>query len=251
MSEPRRIFLTGASTGIGAALAVEYAAPGVTLGLVARRAEILAEVLAKAEARGARVLAYPVDVTDREAMERVAASFVADAGGADLVIANAGIGWHTRKSSIENTREVARVAETNLVGVVHTLCPFIAPMRAARAGHLVATGSVAGFAGLPVGTYSASKAGVRTFMDTLRVYLGGEGIAVTTLCPGFVDTPIVADNPYPMPFLISAEKAAKLVRKGLRAGKKTYVFPWIWRLVIPLMKLAPAWLLRWGARRRA
>ena len=244
MSGSKRIFLTGASSGIGAALALEYAAPGVTLGLVARRAELLAEVRAKAEAKGARVFVHVADVTDRAAMQQAAEAFLAEAGGADLVCANAGIGGDVSAAAIERTADMARVVEVNLLGVVNTLSPFIPSMRARRAGHLAATGSVAGFAGIPAGSYSASKAGVKTWIDTLRVYLGGEGIALTTVCPGFIATPMTQGQPFPMPFLIPAEKAARLIRGALDARKRTYIFPWPWRLVVPFMRLAPAWFLR-------
>ena len=244
MSDPQRIFITGASSGSGAAVALEYAAPGVTLGLVARRAELLAEIKAKAEAKGARVFVHVADVTDRAAMQRAAEAFLAEAGGADLVYANAGVGGDGSVAGIERAADAARVIEINLLGVVNALAPFIAPMRAARSGHLAATGSVAGFAGLNAGGYSASKAGVKTWIDTLRLYLGGEGIALTTICPGFISTPMTEPHDFPMPFLIPAQKAARLIRGALDARKKTYIFPWPWRLVVPFMRRAPAWLLR-------
>ena len=244
MTEPKRIFITGASTGIGAALAIEYAGPGVTLGLAARRAEILEEVKKKAESREARVLLYPLDVSDRRKVEQAARSFMDDAGGADLIIANAGYGITERFDAPEDLDALTGVIDVNLKGMVHTVAPFLAPMGKRGAGHLCATGSVAGFRGLVGGSYSATKAAVKTMMDAWRLKYGSRGLYFTTICPGFIETPLTAQNKFPMPFLMSSDRAARMIRRAVAKRKKTYVFPWQWRLIIPVMKILPDRVLR-------
>jgi NADP-dependent 3-hydroxy acid dehydrogenase YdfG len=234
-----RIFLTGASAGIGEALATAYAGPGVTLGLVARRADRLGALAEKLKATGCRVIPYTADVTDAAEMKRTALAFCEAAGGVDLAIANAGIGL-SDKLADGDASGLAEMFRVNVVGVANTLLPLIPKMMAQRSGHIVTIGSVAGFRGLPgKAGYSATKSAVKTLMDGYRSSLAPHGIRVTTICPGFVESELTARNKYPMPFIIPAAKAAGLIRRAVARDAKTYIFPWQMRLLVPLFSLVP------------
>lgn len=237
------IFITGASSGIGWALAEALAAPGVTLGLTARRKERLHELKSLLEARGAVALVYTMDVRDAEGMARVAREFIDSASGASLVIANAGIrsGGRLGEGGAERLNEVFAV---NVMGVINTLAPFVPHMIERKGGHLVAVSSVAGFRGLPGrADYNGSKAAVNTMMDGYRLELKQHGVHVTTICPGFVESEMTARNNFRMPFLLNAEDAAGLMLRAIRRKKKTYVFPWQWRVLLPLIVRLPDWLM--------
>ncbi len=133
---------------------------------------------------------------------------------------------------------------SNVLGVMHTLLPAIPPMMEAGMGHLVTVGSVAGFRGLAgKGAYCASKAAVKTLMDAYRPVLKPHGIRVTTICPGYVRTEMTEKNTFPMPFLMESDKAAVLMARAIEKGRKTYVFPWQMRLAVPLLSLAPDWIM--------
>jgi short-subunit dehydrogenase len=245
MSGPR-ILLTGASSGIGAALAELYAArhgAALTLGLVARRSERLAQVAARAQAAGARTLTYTADVRDRERMAEVAREFVAAAGGCTLAIANAGVS-RSDALALGDAGDASEVVASNVSGVIHTLLPLIPTLIAQRAGHLVTIGSVAGFRGLPgKGAYCASKAAAKMLMDAWRPELRRHGIRVTTICPGWIVSEMTDENAYPMPFLMDTPKAARLIARAIDRGRATYVFPWQMRLALPLIRLVPERLL--------
>ncbi len=242
----RSVFLTGASAGIGQALARRLAAPGTALGLVARRLERLEALREELEARGARVWLYEADVREPEPMARAARQFAAAAGGISWAIANAGVS--RGDDLLEGTTErMSEVMTTNVLGVIHTLAPVIPIMVRRQAGHLVTIGSIAGFRGLPgKGAYCASKAAVKMLMDAHRPVLRRHGIRVTTICPGWVESEMTADNPYPMPFLMGVDKAARLIVRAIERGRRTYVFPWQMRLALPLIRFAPEWLLPEG-----
>ncbi len=242
----RRILITGASAGIGWALAAHYArahGADLRLGLVARRGERLAALQEQLAASGATVWLYPADVRDSARMAEVVASFADAAGGLDLLVANAGI---SRSDDLPQgeAAPTAEVIGINVQGVINTLVPAVPIMARQGSGHLVTVGSVAGFRGLPgKGAYCASKAAVKMLMDAYRPVLRPQGIRVTTICPGWVESELTADNPYPMPFLMSAEKAARIIARAIAAGRTTYIFPWQMRLVVPLMRLVPDRLL--------
>jgi len=237
-SLPRVVFITGASAGIGAALAERFAAPGQRLGLVARRAERLAHVAARCRDRGAEVVTYPVDVSDLQAITAAASDFSARCGEVDVVIANAGV---SRRES--DPREwghaLSEVMAVNLLGVVHTLAPFVEAMEARGRGSLVAISSVAGFRGIPdAGAYCASKAAVNAWMESLRVRLSGR-VHVMTVCPGFIATDMTASNRFRMPWLRSAEYAAERITRGVRRETSTLVFPWQMAWLMRVVRLLP------------
>jgi short-subunit dehydrogenase len=245
----KRVFITGASSGIGRGLALELATPGAQLGLAARRADLLDMLRAEVEARGASAKTFVLDVTDSAAVEKSAQSYVAWAGGVDCVIANAGIGEGLgRRGSSERVAEVFAV---NTIGVSNTVLAFMPAMRAAGSGTLVAIGSVAGHRALPgSASYSASKAAVRVFMDALRMDLAGTGVHAMTICPGFVRTPLTDKNRYGMPFLMECDEACRLMVRSIGRRDRIYTFPWQMRLVSLALRCAPEWLVRRVARRK-
>ena len=177
-----RIFLTGASSGLGAALARHYADLGATLGLVARRADKMA---ALNDQLGGRHFVYPLDVTDSDQLNLAAADFIGRIGVPDIVIANAGISVGTLTEDVDDFAAFARVFAVNVLGMVNTFHPFVAAMRAAKNGRLVGIASVAGIRGLPgAGAYCGSKAAAIAYLESLRVELHGSGVRVVTVAAG-------------------------------------------------------------------
>ena len=232
-----RVFITGASSGIGAALARHYAARGAVLGLVARRAEVLDALLATLPGKHA---VYPLDVADLAALREAAADFSTRFGVPDVVVANAGVSVGTLTEEAEDLAAFERVMRTNVLGMVATFQPFVASMRARGRGRLVGIASVAGIRGLPgAGAYSASKAAVIAYLESLRVEMHGSGVKVVTIAPGYIDTPMTAVNRYPMPFMLPADEAARRFAKAIDAGTGYAVIPWQMGVVAKLMRLLP------------
>ena len=239
------VFLTGASSGIGTALAHAFARRGAHLGLVARRADALAALQAVLLRRGAAACdLYPLDVTDRAALIGAARDFEARCGGTDLVIANAGISTGVLTEYAEDLAVFDRVLATNLGAVVSTFHPFIAPMRGRRRGTLAAIASVAGVRGLPGSeAYGASKAALINYCESLRIGLHGSGVRVVTIAPGFIRTPMTAANPYPMPFLMDAEPFAERAAIAMLRGDRFRVIPWQMAWVARLLRILPGYVL--------
>jgi short-subunit dehydrogenase len=237
---PGGVFITGASSGIGAALAAHYAGTGATLGLVARRADALAALAGQLATTTAT---YAADVADHAAMRAAAADFIARHGVPDIVIANAGVSVGTLGSEPEDLPVVERVLRTNVVGLAATLAPFVAPMRAQGGGILAGIASVAGFRGLPgAGAYSASKAAAITWLESLRVELAGSGVAVVTVCPGYIDTPMTRVNRYRMPFLLGADEGARRIARAIAARRSFAVVPWQMAIAGRVWRALPDWL---------
>jgi len=239
-SAPLKVFITGASSGLGAALAAHYAVRGAVLGLAARRADKLAGVAATLAAAST---VYALDVADHAALASAAADFCSRHGTPDIVIANAGISAGTDCGNPEDVAALERVLQTNVTGLAATLSPFVEPMRKRRSGTLVGIASVAGFRGLPGnGAYSASKAAAINWLEALRVELHGSGVRVVTVCPGYVETPMTEANRFPMPFVISAEDAARRTARAIESGRSLAVLPWQMGLAFALLRRAPNWL---------
>jgi hypothetical protein len=238
-----RIFITGASSGLGRGLALHYAGAGVTLGLCARRRDMLTELAGEIEQRGARAIVFAVDVADTEAMAMAASDFVVQAGGIDLVIANAGIGIPNGVLQGKSA-PIAQLMRVNVIGVTNTIVPFIPAMVAQKSGELVAISSVAGHRGMPGrAAYGASKAAVISFMDALRLDLHGTGVHAMTVCPGFVHTPMTAKLGK-LPFAIDTDEAVAQMVRGIERQEGTFTFPWQMRLLSPVLRHSPEWLVR-------
>ena len=219
------VFITGASSGIGEALARHYAAQGASLGLFARRPLELERIAASLAP--APVSTHAGDVRDAAAVAAAARAFIARFGAPDIVIANAGVSRGTLTEHAEDLPAFREVLETNVLGLVNAFQPFIAPMRAAGGGTLAGIASIAGFRGLPgSGAYSASKAAAIAYLESLRVELRSSGIAVVTVCPGYVATPLTARNPYPMPFLMRPDVAARKIARAIAQRRRFHVLPW-------------------------
>ena len=241
-SGPRSVVITGASSGIGEALALAYAGPGVALGLTGRDAARLESVAARCRARGALVVAGTVDSADRAAMAAWFAGFDA-AHPVDLVIANAGISAGTGLDG-ETEEQARRIFAVNLDGVLNTLYPAIDTMRRRGRGQIALMASLAAFRGVPgAPAYCASKAAVRVLGESLRGELAGQGIGVSVICPGFVRSRMTARNPFPMPFLMDADQAAELIRKRLARNVGRITFPWPMAAIVWLLATLPAGLV--------
>jgi Short-chain dehydrogenases of various substrate specificities len=231
-----RVFITGASSGIGRALASRYAARGAVLGLVARREQALRDLAASLPGDHH---CYPLDVRDRNALHAAARDFLSG-GPVDLVIANAGISTGTLTEELEDFDAFRAVLDTNLVAMVATFEPFIAAMKQAGKGQLAGIASVAGIRGLPgAGAYSASKAAVIVYCESLRNELSPYGIRVSTIAPGYIRTAMTARNPYPMPFLMDVDTFAEKAADALDRGVRYTVIPWQMGIVAKLLRLLP------------
>lgn len=239
----RRVFITGASTGIGEALARHYACVAgadSAIGLFARRRDLLEKLAASLPGRSA---IYASDIADTAAVAAAAQDFIARFGAPDLVIANAGISVGTRGEELQDIEKLRRVLEVNVTGLAATLAAFAPAMRAAGEGTLCGIASVAGFRGLPgAGAYSGSKAAAITWLEALRTELAGSGVSVVTVCPGYIDTPMTQVNKYRMPFLISADDAAKRFARAIAAKRRLAVIPWQMAIVSTLLRAMPGWL---------
>lgn len=236
----QRVIITGASSGIGSALAHCYAQRGAALGLIARRKAELEQLAAQLSVP---VRIYPADVRDAAALQAAAADFIGHHGSPDIVIANAGVSIGTLTEFAEDLAAFQEVIDINLMGMVRTFQPFVAAMRATGQGALVGIASVAGYRGLPgAAAYSASKAAAISYLESLRVELAPGGVRVITICPGYIATPLTANNPYPMPFLLSADAAARKIAAIIERGKPFAVFPWQMAIVARLLHVMPRWL---------
>jgi short-subunit dehydrogenase len=234
------VFITGASSGIGQALAARYAQAGWRLALVARRA---GEIAAWAHAQGLapqRWAAYAADVQDIDSIVGAGRRCIAEQGLPDVVIANAGISVGMDSAEREDLEVMRETFATNNVGMAATFQPFVAAMRARRAGTLVGVASVAAIRGLPGhGAYCASKAGVVAYCESLRGECREAGVSVVTLVPGYVATPLTARNRYPMPFLMPAEAFADRAYQAIARRASYCVIPWQMGLVAKLLRLLP------------
>jgi short-subunit dehydrogenase len=235
--------ITGASTGIGRALARALAADGARVGLIARREALLQELCSEIAATQGTATWAVADVADRQQVLAAFAKLRAALGPVDLLIANAGVGAPTLLDP-PNTADVEKMFRVNVLGVVYAIEAVLPEMLRRKTGHLAAVSSLAAYKGLPgESAYTASKAAVNTYLEGLRIQLREHGIAVTTLCPGFVRTPMTEVNQFHMPFLLEADEAARRMVRALRRRQKVYNFPWGMSLLMKLTAWLPDWLL--------
>jgi len=236
------ILITGASSGIGAALALEMCSRGLAVGLVARREPELIALSEQIEEQGGQAAWATADVTDPDGLKQAIRSIEATLGPTSILVANAGISGRSPTTK-PNISRIQRVMDVNYYGAIHATEAVLPHMLEQKSGHLVVVSSVAGFRGLPKSSaYSSSKAAISTYWEALRVECQPHGIAATTINPGYIKTPLTDKNNHPMPFIISAEKAAKIMASGILARKKVITFPWRMRWVMALMRVLPNWI---------
>lgn len=241
-----KVFITGASSGIGEALARHYAAQGATLGLVARRGELLQQLAASLDTP---VATYALDVRDADALAKAADDFIQRHGVPDIVIANAGVSRGTLTEQKEDTAAFKAILEINVLGLLHTFQPFIAGMKARGYGTLVGIASIAGIRGLPgAGAYSASKAAAISYLESLRVEMQQHGIHVTTIAPGYIKTPMTDVNSYSMPFLMDANVAAAKMAKAITTRRRFVVVPWQMGWLARFMRFIPPFMWDWAMK---
>jgi short-subunit dehydrogenase len=238
----RTAFLTGASSGIGAALAQRLAADGVEVAIAARRADALETLADEIRAKGGQARVYPLDVSDAEATMDTLRRADDELGGIDLVVANAGVGKE-KWAGKATWDDCHAILDVNVRGAVATLSALAPRMAKRRRGHLVGVSSLAGYRGLPRnGLYSASKAFLTTYLEGLRVDLRSVGVAVTDVQPGFVRTPMTDKNDFPMPFMVEAADAADIIARGIERKDAVVAFPWQLANVMRAATLIPAGL---------
>ncbi len=237
---PPLVFITGASSGIGQALAAQYHQAGWHLALVARRTDVIKNW---AKARGYSASSYEIysaDVSQPDSIMAAGRACIARQGLPEVVIANAGISIGMDSREADDIAVMAQVYATNNVGLAATFQPFIAPMVARGSGRLVGIGSVAGIRGLPGhGAYCSSKAAVISYCESLRGELRGSGVRVITVNPGYIDTPLTQRNRYRMPFLLAPEEFARRAQRAIAAGGSYCVIPWQMAIATRLMRLLP------------
>lgn len=238
----KHIIITGASSGLGTALALEYAGNHTVLGLIGRNLERLDAVAQLCRQQGATVLTGAVNVTDAPALTGWLQEFESQYP-IDLCIANAGISAGTGGGG-ESAEQARHIFNINVNGVINTVTPIAGWMKTRNKGHLALVSSIAGFRGSPTApAYSASKAAVRYYAQAIRGEFAPDGIEVSVICPGFIKTPMTRVNPFPMPFILTADKAARIIRRRLDAGKAKIIFPWPMALLARIQNLLPDTLM--------
>ncbi len=235
----KSIFITGSTSGIGHKLAELYLRDGHRVGISGRD---LSKVEQSFKDEFENLELFEVDVTDQDRMNEVITDF--SQKGLDIIIANAGIS-HGPKSKRPDMEVARRIFNTNVLGVINTFAPALSVFEKQGSGHIVAIASVAGFVGLPgASAYSASKSAVMKLCESYALDLPKMGIDVTTICPGFIDTPLTQKNDHSMPFLMSAEKGARLIKEAIRAKRVLFVFPWQMSVAIHLLSYLPRFIYR-------
>jgi short-subunit dehydrogenase len=235
--------VTGASSGIGWEMAKLLAAQGCAVGALARRKENLERLVTEIHAAGGKAVSAVADVTNREQTVEAIHDLRRALGPVDLLIANSGVGQPTPLSPL-NTPQVEYMIKVNLFGVIYSIEGVLPEMLERGRGHLVAISSLAAYKGFPgESAYCASKAAVNLYMEGLRIQLRKRGIAVTTVCPGFIKTAMTSVNEFPMPWLMDADKGARKILRAIRRKKKVYNFPWQTTLLMKATRWLPDWVI--------
>ena len=243
--------ITGASSGLGWELAKTLAAQQCAVGVVARRKDRLDALVQEIQSAGGKAACAVADVSDRAQTITAIHALRDQLGPVDLLIANSGVGVPTMLEPI-NTDEVEWMFKVNTLGVVYSIEAVLPEMLQRGKGHLAAISSLAAYLGMPGESgYCASKAAVNLYMDGLRTQLRSRGIHVSTICPGFIETPMTAANTFKMPWLLKADRAAQLIVKALARKKKIYNFPWQLSLLIKFAGYVPDWAVAWALHDKA
>jgi len=234
--------ITGATSGIGRGLAVELGKRGARLGLLARRRDLLDEIVGEIKSGGGTASALPADVQDAAAVGAAAQRLMAEFGSIDVLIANAGIGATADAASLKAS-QVADVIGVNVIGVANCVAAVAPEMAARGSGQLVAISSLAAYRGLPKSAaYCASKAAVSAFFESLRLDLKPRGIDVTIIHPGFIKTPLTAGRQAQMPFLMELDNAVGKILRAIEKRRKSYAFPWQLATIVRLGMIMPNFL---------
>ena len=237
------ILLTGASSGIGEALAYEMAKRGAIVGLLARREEKLKIIRDKIENNGGKARYFATDVREKEAVFDAAERLRDEFGKIDLLIANAGIGGNNKETRDFKAEAVTKVIEINLIGAVNSVAAVVPQMLEQKSGQIVAVSSLAGFRGLPKSAaYSASKAGMTAFFESLRLDVQHNGIDVTIIQPGFIKTPLTSARANKMPFIMELKDSIPYFISAIEKRKKFAAFPWQLATIVRSARIFPAWL---------
>ena len=239
----KTVFLTGASSGIGEALAIALAKKGAIVGLLARRKELLDKLKRRCEKVGGSARVFSCDVTDEDAVLAAADEFYAEFDRIDMLIANAGIGGNNAETRALQPLAVKKVIDINLMGAVNSVHAVLPRMLKKGSGQIVAISSLAGFRGLPKSAaYSASKAGMTAFFESVRLDVKHQGIDVTIIQPGFIKTPLTSGREAKMPFLMELDDAIPLFLRAIEKKKRFAAFPWQLATVVRAGKIMPGWL---------
>lgn len=237
------VLLTGASSGIGEALAIALAKNGAIVGLLARREELLDKLKRQCEKAGGTARVFACDVTDEDAVLAAANEFYSEFDRIDILIANAGIGGNNAETRALQPLAVKKVIDINLMGAVNSVHAVLPRMLKKGSGQLVAISSLAGFRGLPKSAaYSASKAGMTAFFESVRLDVKHQGIDVTIIQPGFIKTPLTSGREAKMPFLMELDDAIPMFLKAIEKRKRFAAFPWQLATVVRAGKIMPGWL---------
>lgn len=239
----KTVFLTGASSGIGAGLAVALAKQGAVLGLLARRKELLDKLRKDCEKAGGTARVFACDVTNEDAVLAAAEEFKHEFNQIDILIANAGIGGNNAETRAMQPLAVKKVIDINLMGAVNSVHAVLPGMLKRGSGHIVAISSLAGFRGLPrSAAYSASKAGMTAFFESVRLDVKHQGVDVTIIQPGFIKTPLTSGREAKMPFIMELDDAIPLFIKAIEKKKRFAAFPWQLATFVRAGKFMPGWL---------
>ena len=240
----KSVFITGASSGIGESLAYYYAKEGATVGIAARRDDRLKAVAEKVKEYGGTPATFQLDVSDQEACKQAADQFIDEAGGIDIVIANAGVGGTDKLSSGDATA-INKILSINILGVTSTIIPFIPAMKEQKSGRICIISSVAGTRGLiGYGGYSGSKAALRILGDSWDYSLKRHNISITVIFPGWIATEMTAEKKSKMFFLMDSDTAAGKIAIAIKKRKRKYILPWQWNIIVPIFRILPRWVIK-------
>jgi short-subunit dehydrogenase len=247
----KTVLITGASSGIGKGLALQIAANGARLGLIARREEVLEEIVAEIKAHNGTATAASADVRDAAAVQSATDRIRAELGPIDIMIANAGIGVTDHAANL-NPHKVAEVMDINMLGAVNSVAAVLPEMVSRGRGQLVAISSLAGYRGLAKSAaYCASKAALSSFFESLRIDLRHSGVTVTVIYPGFIKTPLTAGRHAKMPYLMELDDGVRKILTAIEKGKRSYAFPWQLATVVRAGLIMPAAMYDWIAERNS
>ena len=239
----KKIFITGATSGIGESLAYVYAKQGAVIGIAGRRTDRLNRVTQNCEELGGNPISYAIDVSSKSGCEKAANDFLEKTNGIDTVIANAGVGGTDNLFSGDSDA-INHILKVNILGVTNTVFPFLPVMKNQQSGQIGIISSIASTRGfLGHGGYAASKSAVKFLADSWGYQLEKNNISITTIFPGWIATEMTENIDYKMWFLMDSNRAAKKIENAINKRTREYILPWQWRLIVPVIKRIPRWMI--------